>query len=53
MVKKCMIILNPSSGKEKALTYEKLIVEQLSEYETSVHKAEGEGDHAYLFTKKR
>lgn len=41
---KCMIILNPSSGKEKALAYEKLIIEQLSEYETIVYQTEGEGD---------
>ena len=43
-MKKCMVILNPSSGKEKALHYEKLIIEQLHHYNVDVKVTEGEGD---------
>lgn len=39
-----MLILNPSSGKEQALEFEKLIIEQLHNYEIDVKKTQGEGD---------
>ena len=43
-MKKCLVILNPSSGQEKALDYELFIVEQLKNYDVLVKKTKGEGD---------
>lgn len=43
-MKRCMVVLNPSSGKEKALQYEQLIIKQLHNYEVEVRHTEGEGD---------
>lgn len=44
MMKKCMVILNPSSGKEQALNYEEFIRAQLSDYDVVVKETTGEGD---------
>lgn len=43
-MKKCMIIINPSSGKEKASEYEKKIIAQLHNYEVVVKETAGEMD---------
>ena len=43
-MKKCMVIINPSSGKEKASEYEKKIIGQLHNYEVIVKETEGEKD---------
>lgn len=43
-MKKGMVILNPSSGKELALQYEKLIEMQLQQYEVTIKRTVGEGD---------
>lgn len=46
-----MVIINPSSGKEKALEYEKKIIAQLHNYEVIVKETTGEGD-ATRYAKK-
>ncbi|MER1988389.1 MAG: diacylglycerol kinase family protein, partial [Solibacillus isronensis] len=43
-MKKCMVIINPSSGKEKASEYEKKIIAQLHNYEVVVKETAGEKD---------
>ena len=43
-MKKCMVIINPSSGKEKASEYEKKIIAQLHNYEVVVKETAGEMD---------
>lgn len=50
-MKKCMVIINPSSGKEKALEYEKKIIAQLHNYEVVMKETMGEGD-ATRYAKK-
>lgn len=44
MMNKCMVILNPSSGKEQAMSYEEAIRAQLADYEVIVKETTGEGD---------
>lgn len=43
-MKKCMVIINPSSGKEKASEYEKKIIGQLHNYEVIVKETAGAKD---------
>ncbi|MEK5184338.1 diacylglycerol/lipid kinase family protein [Solibacillus sp. FSL W7-1324] len=43
-MKKCMVIINPTSGKEKASDYEKKIIAQLHNYEVVVKETTGEKD---------
>jgi len=43
-MKKCMVIINPTSGKEKASEYEKKIIAQLHNYEIDVKETAGEKD---------
>ena len=43
-MKKCMVIINPTSGKEKASEYEKKIIAQLHNYEVDVKETAGEKD---------
>ncbi|WP_254865298.1 diacylglycerol/lipid kinase family protein [Solibacillus isronensis] len=43
-MKKCMVIINPSSGKEKASEYEKKIIAQLHNYEVVVKETAGKMD---------
>lgn len=43
-MRKCMVILNPSSGKEQALEYEQAIREQLHNFELTFMKTSAEGD---------
>ena len=50
-MKKCMVILNPSSGKEQALQYEQLIVSQFTDYDVKICYTEKEGD-ATAFAKQ-
>ena len=41
MMKKCMVILNPSSGKEQVTIYEAAIRAQLADYEVMMKKTTG------------
>lgn len=43
-MKKCMVILNPSSGKEQALEQEQAIRTQLAAYDVIIKETKGEGD---------
>lgn len=44
MMKNCVVIMNPSSGKEEALDYKKKIEQQLEGYNVTFKETAGEGD---------
>ncbi|MHC8521968.1 diacylglycerol/lipid kinase family protein [Rossellomorea sp. H39__3] len=50
-MKEAMIIINPSSGKEEAVDYEKKAIHNLEGYEVLVRETKGEGD-ATLFAEE-